>query len=92
MPVILLPYKYKIHFEYIDNKHKLCSKYLSIDNLEKEGYYILPFFNETSKKRKRKDGSCKKSTRNTKVQIIIHELFIRPVNEVSIVYLLKILT
>src|SRR6266498_686350 len=37
MPVVLLSYKHKIHFFYIDNKHKLYFKCLSIYNLKKKG-------------------------------------------------------
>jgi len=59
------------------------SQCLSIDDLEKEGYYISPTFNETPKKRKRKDDSCK-STRGTKAQTIICELSIRTASEVLI--------
>src|SRR4051794_27591685 len=71
------------HFECISNKSKLCPKCPSIDDLEKEGYYISPTFDEASKKRKRKDDS-RKSTRGTKVQTLIHELSIRSASEVSI--------
>ncbi len=63
--IILLPCRYKIHFKCIGNKSKLYSKCLSIDDLEKEEYYILPTFNKASKKRKRKDDSHK-SIRGTK--------------------------
>ncbi|CAG8562561.1 2878_t:CDS:2 [Funneliformis mosseae] len=73
--VVLLPCRHKAHFRYIGNKNKLCPKCLSIDNLEKEGYYISPTFDEASKKRKRKDDS-RKSIRDTKVQTIICELSI----------------
>ncbi len=58
------------------------SQCLSIDDLEKEGYYISPTFDGASKKRKRKDDSRK--SRGTKAQTIIRELSIRPAREVSI--------
>jgi len=83
IPVILLPCRYKAHFGCIGNKSKLCPKCPSIDDLEKEGYYISPTFDEASKKRKRKDDS-RKATRGTKAQTIIHELSIRLAREVSI--------
>ncbi|CAB5392425.1 unnamed protein product [Rhizophagus irregularis] len=82
-PVVLLPCRHKTHFECISNKSKLCPKCPSIDDLEKEGYYISPTFDEASKKRKRKDDS-RKSSRGTKAQTIIRELSIRPASEVSI--------
>ncbi|PKK77609.1 hypothetical protein RhiirC2_844176 [Rhizophagus irregularis] len=52
-----LPCKHKTHFDCIDKKHMLCPKCPSIDDLEKEGYYISPTSNEASKKRKRQGGS-----------------------------------
>ncbi|PKK78266.1 hypothetical protein RhiirC2_730174, partial [Rhizophagus irregularis] len=82
-PVVLLPCRHKAHFGCIGNKSKLCPKCPSIDDLEKEGYYISPTFDGASKKRKRKDDS-RKSTRGTKAQTIIRELSIRPASEVSI--------
>ncbi|CAB5385522.1 unnamed protein product [Rhizophagus irregularis] len=66
-PVVLLSCRHKVHFECIGNKSKLCPKCPSIDDLEKEGYYISPTFDGASKKRKRKDDS-RKSTRGTKAQ------------------------
>ncbi|CAG8734941.1 2544_t:CDS:2, partial [Funneliformis caledonium] len=82
-PVVLLPCRHKTYFECISNKSKLCPKCLSIDDLEKEEYYISPTFDEASKKRKRKDDSHK-SSRDTKAQTIICELSICPASEVSI--------
>ncbi|CAI2182871.1 13492_t:CDS:2 [Funneliformis geosporum] len=67
----------------VEIKSKLCPKCLTIDNLEKEGYYISLTFDEASKKRKKKDDSCK-FTSDTKDQTIIHELSICPASEVSI--------
>ncbi|CAB4423067.1 unnamed protein product [Rhizophagus irregularis] len=49
-PVVLLPCRYKAHFGCIGNKSKLCPKCPSIDDLEKEGYYISPTFDGASKK------------------------------------------
>ncbi|CAB4488020.1 uncharacterized protein OCT59_018940 [Rhizophagus irregularis] len=57
----------------------LCPKCPSIDDLEKEGYYISPTSNEASKKRKRQGGSRKSTT-----QTIIRELSIRPPSGISI--------
>ncbi|CAG8603359.1 4808_t:CDS:2 [Funneliformis mosseae] len=82
-PVVLLPCRHKAHFGCIGNKNKLCPKCLSIDDLEKEGYYISPTFDGAFKKRKRKDDS-RKSTRGTKAQTMIRELSIRLASEVSI--------
>ncbi|CAG8536557.1 14702_t:CDS:2 [Funneliformis caledonium] len=65
------------------NKSKLCPKCPSIDDLEKERYYISLTFNGASKKRKRKDD-LRKSTRGIKAQTIICELSIRSASEVSI--------
>ncbi|RIA78982.1 hypothetical protein C1645_841895 [Glomus cerebriforme] len=81
-PVVLLPCRHNAHFGCIGNKSKLCPKCPSIDDLEKEGYYISPTFDGASKKRKRKDDSRK--SRGTKAQTIIRELSIRPAREVSI--------
>ncbi|PKY22036.1 hypothetical protein RhiirB3_501998 [Rhizophagus irregularis] len=67
------------HFDCIDKKHMLCPKCPSIDDLEKEGYYISPTSNEASKKRKRQGGSRKSTT-----QTIIRELSIRPPSGISI--------
>jgi len=63
--IILLPCRYKAHFKCIDNKSKLYSKCPSIDDLEKEGYYILLIFNKATKKKKRKDD-LHKSTKGYK--------------------------
>src|SRR5581483_5779028 len=41
-PVVLLPCRHKAHFECIGDKSKLCPKCPSINDLEKEGYYISP--------------------------------------------------
>ncbi|CAG8619843.1 497_t:CDS:2, partial [Funneliformis mosseae] len=82
-PLVLLPCRHKAHFECISNKSKLCPKCPSIDDLEKEGYYISPAFDKAPKKRKRKDDS-RKATRGTKVQTIIRELSIRLASEVLI--------
>ncbi|CAB4426703.1 unnamed protein product [Rhizophagus irregularis] len=82
-PVVLLPCRHKAHFGCIGNKSKLCPKCPSIDDLEKEGYYISPTFDGASKKRKRKDD-LRKSTRGTKAQTIIRELSIRSASEISI--------
>ncbi|CAG8570000.1 16942_t:CDS:2 [Rhizophagus irregularis] len=70
----------KAHFGCIGNKNKLCPKCPSIDDLEKERYYISSTFDGASKKRKRKDNS-RKSTSGTKAQTIICELSIRPARE-----------
>ncbi|PKC68793.1 hypothetical protein RhiirA1_533946 [Rhizophagus irregularis] len=72
--------RHKAHFGCIGNKNKLCSKCPSIDDLEKERYYISSTFDGASKKRKRKDNS-RKSTSGTKAQTIICELSIRPARE-----------
>ncbi|CAG8638681.1 2840_t:CDS:2, partial [Diversispora eburnea] len=55
-PVVLLTCKYVIHFECIGNKHNLCPKCPSADDLEKEGYYISPgiSINEVPKKKRKK--------------------------------------
>ncbi|POG69121.1 hypothetical protein GLOIN_2v1480248 [Rhizophagus irregularis DAOM 181602=DAOM 197198] len=74
-----LPCKHRAHFDCIDKKHMLCPKCPSIDDLEKEGYYISPTSNEASKKRKRQGGSRKSTT-----QTIIRELSIRPPSGISI--------
>jgi len=50
--VVLLPYKYIVHFECIDNKHKLCLGCLTNYELEKEGYYILL---KTPRKRRKQE-------------------------------------
>ena len=81
--IILLPCRHKTHFECISNKNKLYSKCPSIDDLEKEEYYISPTFNETSKKRKRQDSS-RKFIRGTKAQTIIRELSIHLPSRISI--------
>src|SRR6266540_2077039 len=36
-PIVLLPCKHMVHFEYIDNKRKLCPGCLTTYELEKEG-------------------------------------------------------
>ncbi|PKC57762.1 hypothetical protein RhiirA1_428249 [Rhizophagus irregularis] len=82
-PVILLLCRHKTHFECISKKSKLCPKCPSIDDFEKEGYYISPTFDKASKKRKRKDDS-RKSSKDTKAQTIIRELSIYPASKVSI--------
>src|SRR6266498_1263891 len=79
-PIVLLPCKHMVHFEYIDNKRKLCPGCLTTYELEKEGYYISP---EMPRKRRRQEGEHR-STRGTKAQTIIRELFVFTLDELSI--------